>query len=539
MGVQAGPAEPKGVDSFEETLPPGLTPGQREAVMADDPVLCVLAGAGAGKTGVLTLRVARRAGDDTAAAGHSLVCTFSRKAADELRLRLFRLGVVGVSAGTIHRTALGILHDWRDHGGGPVPTVLGDRRPLLESVLAEHKGGRATALHLEAEIGWAKARMIGPSEYEQAARSAQRVVRVPLGLMAELFSAYEHARERKAVLDLDDLLLESAVVMEENPSFAEGIRWRFRHLYVDEMQDVNAAQFRLLRSLVAAEPDLFVVGDPNQSVYGWNGADPGLLVDLPKVFAGARVIRLDDNHRCSPAIVKMAAAALDAPTPEPISSRGEGPIPVMADHETDSDEARWVARHSWLAHRPGRRWSDIAVLARTNAQLRAIAEALESQRIPHCFASGELGPASDLGSPTHDGRLDDRAGEDGRTPVGQSTDGVVLSTFHRAKGLQWACVFVIGLSDGLVPIASARLDAALDEERRLLYVAMTRAEDELWLSWTRHGADGRATRRPSRWLGEIERARVVLEQERAPAEPEAASTHIAHLRSLVAKDRAR
>jgi superfamily I DNA/RNA helicase len=179
------------------------------------------------------------------------------------------------------------------------------------------------------------------------------------------------------------------------------------------------------------------------------------------------------------------------------------------------------------------------VLTRTNAQLRAIAEALESQRIPHRFASGELGPASDLGSPAHDGRLDDRADEDDRGPVDQSTDGVVLSTFHRAKGLQWACVFVIGLSDGLVPIASARSDAAIDEERRLLYVAMTRAEDELWLSWTRHGADGRVTRRPSRWLGEIERARVVLEQERAPAEPEAASTHIAHLRSLVAKDRAR
>jgi DNA helicase-2/ATP-dependent DNA helicase PcrA len=507
--------------------------------MAEDPVLCVLAGAGAGKTGVLTLRVARRSGDGTGEAGHTLVCTFSRKAADELRLRLFRLGVVGVTAGTIHRLALRILHDWRDANGGPVPTVLGDRRRLLEAVLSEHPAKRATALHLEAEIGWSKARMIGPSEYEQAARRAGRVVRVPLEVMADLFSAYENARKRRGVLDLDDLLLESAVVMEDGPAFAQGVRWRFRHLYVDEMQDVNAAQFRLLRALVAGEPDLFVVGDPNQSVYGWNGADPELLAELPRVFPDTRVIRLDDNHRCSPAIVRLAAAALDASTPTPTSTRGEGPAPVVAEHETDRDEARWVARRAWLAHRPGRRWSHLAVLARTNAQLRSIADALDEQRIPFSFASGELGPASDLGSSADDGIVG-AGNADAASTDGEPSDGVVLSTFHRAKGLQWPCVFVVGLSEGLVPMGSARSDAAVDEERRLLYVAMTRAEDELSCSWAHHGGpdDGRVRRRPSRWLGAIESARATLEQEQAPATPETAATHLAHIRSLVSRDAA-
>ena len=507
--------------------------------MADDPVLCVLAGAGAGKTGVLTLRVARRSGDATGEALHTLVCTFSRKAADELRLRLFRLGVVGVTAGTIHRVALRILHDWRDANGGPVPTVLGDRRRLLEAVLTEHPVKRVTALHLEAEIGWAKARMIGPSEYEQGARRAGRVVRIPLGVMADLFSAYEDARKRRGVLDLDDLLLESAVVMEDGPAFAQGVRWRFRHLYVDEMQDVNAAQFRLLRALVADEPDLFVVGDPNQSVYGWNGADPQLLAELPRVFPNTRVIRLDDNHRCSPAIVRLAAAALDPATPTPTSTRDEGPVPVVAEHETDRDEARWVARQAWLAHRPGRRWSHLGVLARTNAQLRAIADALGDQRIPFSFASGELGPASDLESPSGDGpvavaNLEAAGSED------EPTDGVVLSTFYRAKGLQWPCVFVVGLSEGFVPMGSARSDAAVDEERRLLYVAMTRAEDELWCSWARLAGpdDGRVQRRPSRWLGAIENARATLEREQAPATPETAATHLAHIRSLVSRDAA-
>jgi DNA helicase-2/ATP-dependent DNA helicase PcrA len=537
MGIPAA-ATPPTATSFEDTLPPGLTPAQREAIMIEHPVLCILAGAGAGKTGVLTLRVARRSVDGSASAEHTLVCTFSRKAADELRVRLFRLGVVGVTAGTIHRAALRILRDWRDSSGGPVPTVIGDRRRLLETVLADHKASRATSLQLEAEIGWAKARMIGPSGYEAAARRANRVVRVPMPLIAELFAAYEDTRRRRGVLDLDDLLLESAVVLDENPAFAEGVRWRFRHLYVDEMQDVNAAQFRLLRALVADEPDLFVVGDPNQSVYGWNGADPGLLAELPELFSDTRVIRLDDNHRCTPAIVRLAAAALDASSPTPASSRSEGPIPVVAEHGSDGDEAQWVARQAWLAHRPGRRWSHLAVLARTNAQLRAVAEALDRQGIPYTFASGELGPASDLGPSADDGTVNIVA-VDGAAPFAdEPIDGVVLSTFHRAKGLQWPCVFVIGLSEGLVPIGSARVEAALEEERRLLYVAMTRAEDELWCSWARDTGEsgGRRPRRRSRWLGAVEAARATLEQEQAPAGPETVVEHLAKLRSLVSRD---
>jgi DNA helicase-2/ATP-dependent DNA helicase PcrA len=502
--------------------------------MADDPVLCVVAGAGAGKTGVLTLRVARRARDASATAERTLVCTFSRKAADELRSRLWRLGVTGVTAGTIHRLALRVLRDWRDHNREPAPTVLGDRRRMLESVLAAREARRATVLQLETEIGWAKARMIGPRDYEQAAHRAGRVVRVPLDLVAQLFSSYEEERRRRGVLDLDDLLLESAIVMEERPAFADALRWRFRHLFIDEMQDVNAAQFRLLRALVADEPDLFVVGDPNQSVYGWNGADPQLLADLPRVFPGTRVIRLDDNHRCSPGIVRLAAAALDNPAFGLISTREEGSVPTVAEHVTDRAEAQWVARQAWLAHRPGRRWSHIAVLARTNAQLRTIADALGNQRIPFTLASGELGPASDLGTPVDD----ETSGRQAVATKDEWSDGIVLSTFHRAKGLQWPCVFVIGLSEGLVPIASGRSQAALDEEQRLLYVAMTRAEDELWCSWA-HRADadsGRSPRRPSRWLESIERERAALLQEQTPAGPETVASNLVHLRALVSKD---
>ncbi|MGH9046181.1 MAG: ATP-dependent helicase [Acidimicrobiales bacterium] len=521
------------VATFPE-MPSGITAAQREAVMSNSPVLCVLAGAGTGKTGVLTLRVARRSMDGTAAAERSLVCTFSRKAADELRSRLFRLGVSGVKSGTIHRLALGILRDWRQHISRGVPIVLDDRRRLIESLLPDQPTAR-TAMHVEGEIGWAKARMVAPAEYEEAARCARRVVRVPTALTAELYAAYEAEKARRGVSDLDDLLLESASAMLGDDRFAEAVRWRYRHLYVDEMQDVNAAQFRLLRTLMSTQPDLFVVGDPDQSVYGWNGSDPDLLARLPEIFPETEVISLDDNHRCTPSIVRVATAALGRPSTSPSSTRPEGPLPVISSHDTDRDEARWIARQAWLAHRPGRRWGHLAVLARTNAQLKLIAEVLGEQRIPFTFAGGDLTPASDLDAPPED-ELAHPADAARSAAPGEPPDGVVLSTFHRAKGLQWPCVFVVGISEGLVPIYSARSITAIEEERRLLYVAMTRAEDQLWCSWARTNDNGsRSARKPSRWIGAIEETTKTVEHEQAPAKPESVASHIARLRAMVSR----
>ncbi len=319
-------------------LPPGLTPAQVDAVMAEDPVLCVLAGAGAGKTGVLTLRVARRALDGTATPQRTLVCTFSRKAADELRTRLWRLGIAGVTAGTIHRVALRVLRDWRERAAAPAPSVLGDRRRLIET-LDDIGSAPQLAATAEAEVGWAKARMIAPADYPSAVQESHRLVRLPVALTADVYAAYEAERVRRGLLDLDDLLLEAAQVMRTEPEFAEAIRWRHRHLFVDETQDVNPAQFQLLRSLVPEEPDLFVVGDPAQSVYGWNGADPSLLDDLPGIFPEARVIRLDENHRSTPAIVAVAGATLGASAPA-TATRSEGTLPVLATHDDDDAEAR-------------------------------------------------------------------------------------------------------------------------------------------------------------------------------------------------------
>jgi len=555
------------LDDDAPWIPAGLTTAQSEAVTAPDRVLCVLAGAGAGKTRVLTLRVARRVHDRSADAHHVLVCTFSRKAADELRRRLWALDVGGeIRAGTFHRTALHLLGQHRAERGLPPPVLVADRRTTLGTVVglaaADHADGdsrRTTSrrpspslprlpgrdsvrvAQLEAEISWAKARLVEPDGYEQAARAARRRPSMGAARVADLYARYEEAKRRQGVLDLDDLLLVCADALEEDGRFCAAVRWRYRHLFVDEMQDVNPAQFRLLEALVGDDPDLFVVGDPHQSVYGWNGADPGLLATLPERFPGARVVRLGENHRCSPQVVTVAAAALGlSGEGAPTSTRADGPAPRVRPLATDADEAAWVARQVWLAHRPGRRWAQIAVLARTNAQLATLLEAFRAERIPARLAGGDLGPASDL-RPGADGRRepDDEAEEqpdNGENPA--DGDAVVLSTFHRAKGLQWPVVFVVGLSDGLVPLAAARTAAARDEERRLLYVALTRAEDELTCTWAEHrdaasAESGAAGRRPSAWLEDVARASASMTAERPAPERGEVVARLAELRALL------
>ncbi|MGH8989732.1 MAG: ATP-dependent helicase, partial [Acidimicrobiales bacterium] len=513
----------------------GLEPAQREAVLADDPVVCVLAGAGTGKTRVLTLRVARRVRDHSAHPTHALVCTFSRRAADELRDRLWALGVGReVHAGTFHRTALRLIAQYRRDHHQAAPTITADRRPLIAELLGGDRGvprarsqpgartaasyrvpERSAVARLDAEIGWAKAQLVTPRDFEAAARRAGRHPRMPWAQVAELYDRYETERKLRGSLDLDDLLWHCGDLLEQDAAFAAAIRWWHRHLFVDEMQDLNEAQYRLLRLLVGEAPDLFVVGDPNQSVYGWNGADPKLLQRVTEEYAGTRVVRLETNHRCAAPVVRIAVAALGADAAPP-SARG-GPLPTVLCLEDDEVEARWVARHIWLAHRPGRRWSSIAVLARTNAQLDRIARALEAEHVPFRLSGAELGPASDVraaleGRPGVEGEAGTdseaaagaKAGTDGEAAAGAKagtgtgskqdpgdgmasvTDGddsVVLSTLHRAKGLQWRTVFVVGVSDGLVPLVTARSSAAKAEERRLLYVALTRAEEELTCTW--------------------------------------------------------
>jgi DNA helicase-2/ATP-dependent DNA helicase PcrA len=548
-------------DTTWETLPGArrLTVAQREAIESDDPLLCVVAGAGAGKTRVLTLRVARRVREGTIEADRTLVTTFSRKAAEELRTRLWSLGVAGVKAGTFHRTALGLLREHRELRNRPAPQLMTDRRRLLADVTS---GDARRTRALDGEIGWAKARLVTPDRYEAEARSYRRRSGLRPEQIADAYARYETERTRRRLLDFDDLIVACADALAGDAEFAASIRWRTRHLFVDEMQDVNPAQFRLLTAMLADEPDLFVVGDPNQSVYGFNGADPTLLARLPDLLRGTKVIRLDENHRCTPQVVAVATAVLreggsfsgEGEVVPPRTTRVDGPVPKVIAHANDDDEAVWAASRAKLSRTPGRRWSSIAVLTRTNAQLATVKAAMDAALVPSRIAGSDLGPASDLRADADNaansedsdafgaGRATDIDSDDfldDRNKFGDdptARDHVVLTTFHRAKGLQWPTVMVLGLGSGLMPIASAQTDAAIDEERRLLYVALTRSEDELWCSWfERAGDDPRAPARgPSPWLAPIERTVAQLEKEAAPTAASEVSARVAELRQRLA-----
>ena len=527
-----------------------LTMAQREAIESDERLLCVVAGAGAGKTRVLTLRVARRVREGTIEADRTLVTTFSRKAAEELRTRLWSLGVAGVKAGTFHRTAMGLLREHRELRGRPAPQLLPDRRRLLADVAT---GDPRRVRALDGEIGWAKARLITPEHYQTEAKRHRRRTGISPDQVAEVYTRYEEERTRRRLLDFDDLIVSCADALSGDSEFADSIRWRTRHLFVDEMQDVNPAQFRLLTAMLADEPDLFVVGDPNQSVYGFNGADPTLLDRLPEILRGTKVIRLDENHRCTPQVVAVATAVLreggsfggtGAVVP-PRTTRIDGPVPKVMAHATDDDEAAWAATRAKLSRTPGRRWSSIAVLTRTNAQLVKVQAAMEAANVPSMVAGSDLGPASDLRAessrrPGYDRDHADREDrdEDELRPEPVNGDHVVLTTFHRAKGLQWPTVIVLGLGEGLMPIASAQTDAAVDEERRLLYVALTRSEEELWCSWferTGEAARSSSARGPSPWLAPMERAIARLDKEAAPTAAAEVSVRVAELRQRLAE----
>ncbi|HEY4947510.1 MAG TPA: ATP-dependent helicase [Acidimicrobiales bacterium] len=514
-----GRATGSGPDAFERAEAV-LTERQRRAVDSPSESLCIVAGAGSGKTRVLTLRVARRIKDGSADADHTVVCTFTRKAAHELRGRLRLYGVPvstpasaggvpgpGVRAGTLHQLALTLLRRHALDSGQAPPVVADHRYRTVHSIV----GDPAAASAVDLEIGWAKARCLTPATYAEAATAAARTAVVPVDTIVAAFDAYQLSLRRRRSLDLDDVLIRAADLLGDDASFAERMRWRYRHLSVDEFQDVNPAQFRLIETLMGCHTDLCAVGDPNQAIYGWNGADPGLLGRLPGLVAGMEVVRLDDNHRSTPQVVAAASAAIgsSAAVP-PRSAAAEGPMPVVTAYDDDAAEADGVVSLLLEHSSDGVPWSEQAVLARTHDQLSVIRRAFTRAGIPCRIAPGPESPPGGSHSMAVGGTavggtaVGRRAGR--RGPV--DDDAVELATFHRAKGLEWTSVHEVGLEDGFVPIIYAASAEARDEERRLLYVALTRASRDLHCSWARSRTMGNGRtmeRQPSPWLASVAR----------------------------------
>jgi DNA helicase-2/ATP-dependent DNA helicase PcrA len=545
----------------------GLDEAQARAVTAPESLLAIIAGAGSGKTTVLTRRIAHRIASGAADGRHTMAITFTRQAARELRVRLRALGARdGVTAGTFHAVAYGLLRlRWSDLNRRP-PVLVTHRQRLIEELLPGSPRGRpggrgATAAispsDVLAEIDWARARMITPDGYAGAAEAARRRAPIPFEAVAEVFAGYEQLKRTRGVIDFDDLPARLVSELERSPDFAAATQWRFRHLFVDEFQDVNPLQHALLEALRGGRPDLTIVGDPQQAIYGWNGADPRLLEEVERTYPGVRVIRLDRNYRCTPTIVAAGgrALAVDGIAPTAVATRPDGPPVRVVAADDELDEARRIAAEVRQLRRPGGRWSALAVLARTNAQLPAIARALEDVAVPHRITATEranrrsddpliaqllsdaaaLRSANELsawaidlasGEPDADGDVvappaqhvqlassvraylaemsaggNERARVDGRgfaewRQVAEAGDqhmgdAVELVTFHAAKGREWRCVVLSGMEEGLVPHFAARTATARREEIRLAYVAATRAADELVLTWAAE-RDGRA-----------------------------------------------
>ncbi|MFG1930626.1 ATP-dependent DNA helicase UvrD2 [Mycobacterium sp. NPDC048908] len=574
-----------------DVLVADLDDEQREAVLAARGPVCVLAGAGTGKTRTITRRIAHLVAAGHVAPHQVLAVTFTARAAGEMRGRLRALSdnwagvsAESVQAMTFHAAARRQLsYFW--------PRVVGDTTwQLLDTKFAvvaqaANRVGVSTSTDdvrdLASEIEWAKASLISPEGYAGAVATAGRDIPFDAAKIAGVYAAYEKLKARHdgmTLLDFDDLLLHTAAAIENDDAVAQEFRDRYRCFVVDEYQDVTPLQQRVLDAWLGNRDDLTVVGDANQTIYSFTGATPRYLLDFSRRFPDAAVVRLERDYRSTPQVVSLANRVIAAARGRMAGSklhlvgqRDPGPNPTFTEHPDEVAEATAVAKKIKNLIEAGTPAAEIAVLYRINAQSEVYEEALTAAGVPFQVRGGEgffsrqeirqamlalqraaeretegelpaivravleplgltaeppagtrarerwealaalaelvdeevaLRPALDLRSLLAE--LRQRA--DARHPP--TVQGVTLASLHAAKGLEWDAVFLVGLADNTLPISHALAHGPdsepVEEERRLLYVGITRARVHLALSWALARAPGgRQSRRPSRFLNGI------------------------------------
>jgi DNA helicase-2/ATP-dependent DNA helicase PcrA len=562
-----------------------LDADQREAVTITSGPLCILAGAGSGKTRVISRRVAYALATGVVRPRDVLVVTFTDKAATEMRHRLSGLGHPGVTAATFHAAALRQLrHFWPRVRGSDPPRIVESKVPILAPLAAGLPGGyRYLAVRdLAAEIEWAKARRIGPAGYVAGATAVGRDGPLPPDLMAGLYRRYETALERAGLIDFEDMLARTTELIESHDVVATEVRDRYRWFSVDEYQDTNPLQASLLDAWLGGRDDLAVVGDEDQTIYTFTGATSDYLLGFGARYPVARQVNLSTNYRSTPEVLGLANRVLAAGRAAPderepgeaarpskglVATIAGGPAPAIAGFASGEAELNGIVRAIRQLAGAGTPCGSMALLVRTNAQLPPIESVLGAAGIGFhvrgegFFARPEVRRGvvvvRSLARSPSDGPLVDRlaAALEGAlgvrretTPRGEAaverhaavvtlvelaedllrTDpsagpaeylaelerrmaieaggvptGVELLTYHRAKGLEWDAVFLPALEEGTLPIRQATAPRDLAEERRLLYVGITRARRHLWLSWAtrRIGPTGREGKRSrSRFL---------------------------------------
>ncbi|MFF4369956.1 ATP-dependent DNA helicase UvrD2 [Streptomyces sp. NPDC001594] len=560
----------------------GLDPEQREVATTLRGPVCVLAGAGTGKTRAITHRIAYGVRSGQLMPASVLAVTFTNRAAGEMRGRLRALGAGGVQARTFHSAALRQLqYFWPRAVGGDLPRLLERKVQFVAEAGARSRVrlDRNELRDVTGEIEWAKVTQTVPADYPAAALKAGREVPRDAAEIAQIYGTYEQLKRDRGMIDFEDVLLLTVGILQDRHDIAEQIRAQYQHFVVDEYQDVSPLQQRLLELWLGERDSLCVVGDASQTIYSFTGATPDHLLDFRGRYPHATVVKLVRDYRSTPQVVHLANGLLAQARGraaehrlELLSQREPGPDPVYAEYPDEPAEAEGVARRVRDLIAAGVPAGEIAVLYRINAQSEVYEQALADAGVPYQLRGAErfferaevqkavlalrgaarsagndplLDDVVELGSqvravlsstgwtaepPAGSGAVRDqweslaalvRLAEDfarARPGAGlaeltveleerkaaqhaPTVQGVTLASLHAAKGLEWDAVFLVGLTDGMVPITYAKTDEQVEEERRLLYVGVTRARLHLTLSWALSRAPGgRASRRPSRFL---------------------------------------
>ena len=539
-------------DLRAEEILAALDDDQREVALATRGPVCVIAGAGTGKTRAITHRIAYAAAIGTMDPSKVLALTFTARAAGEMRTRLRSLGVPTVAARTVHSAALKqLIYFWPTVFGGRTPDLMNSKTPFLTEAVnrADLTGeiritSRDTMRDIATEIEWAKVSQVAPIDYLDQVNARSMKPRVKAEHIAAIYVAYESLKKQELAIDFEDVLLLTSAMLEEERSVRERVQDQYRYFTVDEYQDISPIQQRLINAWLGSRKDICVVGDPAQTIYSFAGATPVFLNTFTQRFPEAEVIRLSTGYRSTPEITFAANALLrnSSMGQELTASNDHGLHPSVDGYKDESAEIAGILSQITALLSEGTAPQEIAILARTNSQLKGVERAMNSKGLPYQVSSTErfferqdvrdflkqvrqasvlptegatwidelrtiaqpylTGESIDgIAALLHLGReLDSDVGftpktlrgflrevEDRVTQNNPPTMPVVtLATLHAAKGLEWERVFLMGASEGILPLetgSTGTSDAVVAEERRLFYVGMTRAKVDLHISY--------------------------------------------------------
>ncbi|MFB6944836.1 MULTISPECIES: ATP-dependent DNA helicase UvrD2 [unclassified Streptomyces] len=570
----------------------GLDPEQREVAMALHGPVCVLAGAGTGKTRAITHRIAYGVRAGILQPTSVLAVTFTNRAAGEMRGRLRQLGAGGVQARTFHSAALRQLqYFWPKAVGGDLPRLLERKVQLVAEAAARCRIrlDRNELRDVTSEIEWSKVTQTVPADYPAVVAKIQRDAPRDPAEISQIYAMYEQLKRDRSVIDFEDVLLLTVAILQDRHDIADHVRRQYQHFVVDEYQDVSPLQQRLLDLWLGDRDTLCVVGDASQTIYSFTGATPDHLLNFRTRHPNATVVKLVRDYRSTPQVVHLANGLLGQARGraadhrlELVSQREPGPEPVYTEYADEPAEAEGTARRIRDLIAAGVPAGEIAVLYRVNSQSEVYEQALADAGVPYQLRGAErfferaevreagvaLRGAARAGG--NDSLLDDAEGLPAEVravlstkgwttepPAGSgavrdrweslaalvrlaedferakpgatlsdlvaelderaaaqhapTVQGVTLASLHSAKGLEWDAVFLVGLTEGMMPITYAKTDEQIEEERRLLYVGVTRARFHLSLSWSlSRSPGGRAGRRPSRFLSGLRPGSVPL-----------------------------